>query len=372
MATVGSVDASHEHGHDDDHGHGRFIAHHFESAEQQFDSSKLGMWLFLVQELLFFTGLFVAYTLLRYHHPEIFDAAHVFLNKTLGGVNTVVLLFSSLTMAWAVRCSQLEQRKGTVICLVITLVCAAVFLGIKAVEYSHKWSQGLFWAGAFDPGHHDTPYLLLLSIPFAIGLVACAALSAFYKATKSEVWAKFYLGMAITFAGYFLGVGFGTVIEGMHSGGEHDSQHASVQETPNQILLLAETAILDEKATAGEAAAEDHPADESDSTAAKLHDKEKEDGVAESHDIEEAALPHGPEQEINRVLGSFFSIYYIMTGLHALHIIGGVVVLAWLLYRALAGHFRKDYFGPVENVGLYWHLVDLIWIFLFPLMYLIH
>ena len=367
MATAGSVDASHEHGHDDDHGHGRFIAHHFESAEQQFDSSKLGMWLFLVQELLFFTGLFVAYTLLRNHHPEIFEAAHVFLNKTLGGVNTVVLLFSSLTMAWAVRCSQLEQHKGTVICLVITLVCAAVFLGIKAVEYSHKWSQGLFWAGSFDPGTHDTPYLLLLSIPFAIGLVACGGLSAFHKATKSEIWAKFFLGMAITFAGYFLGVGLGTVVEGMHSGSEHGSQHASLLETRSQILLLADdTAKADDKTSKDDAAAvkEPHIDDAGKPAAETGHEGTTE--TAEAHAKEEA------EQILKQELGSFFSIYYIMTGLHALHIIGGVVVLAWLLYRALALHFRKDYFGPVENVGLYWHLVDLIWIFLFPLMYLIH
>ena len=88
--------------HDDHHhhDHGEFIAHHFDGgAEQQFDSGKLGIWLFLVTEVLFFSGLFVAYTLYRNHHPEIFDQAHVFLDKYLGGLNTVVLLFSSLTMA---------------------------------------------------------------------------------------------------------------------------------------------------------------------------------------------------------------------------------------------------------------------------------
>jgi cytochrome c oxidase subunit 3 len=74
--------------------------------------------------------------------------------------------------------------------------------------------------------------------------------------------------------------------------------------------------------------------------------------------------------EVN--MGGFFSIYYIMTGLHAIHILAGIVALTWLLYRTLDRQFRKNYFGPVENVGLYWHLVDLIWIYLFPMMYLIH
>jgi cytochrome c oxidase subunit 3 len=68
----------------------------------------------------------------------------------------------------------------------------------------------------------------------------------------------------------------------------------------------------------------------------------------------------------------FFSIYYAITGLHAVHIIAGMLVLTWLLGRAVKGHFNEDYFGPVDYVGLYWHLVDLIWIYLFPLLYLIH
>ncbi len=89
--------------HDDHHDHGEFIAHHFDSAEQQYDSGKLGIWIFLVTEVLFFSGLFVFYTLYRNLHPEIFEQAHVYLDKVLGGLNTIVLLFSSLTMALGVR-----------------------------------------------------------------------------------------------------------------------------------------------------------------------------------------------------------------------------------------------------------------------------
>jgi hypothetical protein len=106
------------------------------------------MWLFLITEILFFSGLFVAYAVFRSRHPEVFADAHLYLDKTLGAVNTVVLLFSSLTMAWAVRCAQLNQRRGLIACLITTLACASLFLGIKAIEYAHKWDTGLFWAGA--------------------------------------------------------------------------------------------------------------------------------------------------------------------------------------------------------------------------------
>ena len=134
MTTAASVehheeagDGHHDHGHHEHHD-GPFIAHHFESAEQQFDSGKLGMWLFLVQEILFFSGLFVAYIIYRNHNPEIFEAAHVHLDKWLGGLNTIVLLFSSLTMAWAVRCAQLGKNMAAVVHIVITMVCANIFL----------------------------------------------------------------------------------------------------------------------------------------------------------------------------------------------------------------------------------------------------
>ena len=139
MSTVETTADSHDEHDDDHHDHGEFIAHHFDSAEQQFDSGKLGIWVFLVTEVLFFSGLFVAYTLYRYHHPEVFVDASQFLDKVLGGINTVVLLFSSLTMAWAVRAAQLGNNNFAGKLILITMVCAAAFLGIKAVEYSHKW-----------------------------------------------------------------------------------------------------------------------------------------------------------------------------------------------------------------------------------------
>src|SRR5687768_9250983 len=147
-ATPGQHGEGH-HGHDEHHLE-PFRAHHFDSWVQQFDAGKLGVWLFLVQEVLFFSGLFCAYAVYRSLHPEVFEYADQFLSVPHGAVNTIVLLFSSLTMAWGVRCAMLGQRTGLIVCLAITLVCAALFLGVKAFEYTEKYHAGLIWAGA-DP-----------------------------------------------------------------------------------------------------------------------------------------------------------------------------------------------------------------------------
>src|SRR3954453_16043035 len=144
----------HGHGHDDDHGHGHgspFIQHHYDDAKHQFDSGKLGIWLFLAQEGLFFSALFVAYILYRVHHPEIYSYAHKYLDVKMGAINTAVLIFSSLTAAWAVRCAQLNQRKGLIGCIVVTILCACTFMGVKYKEYSHKYHEGILFGRYFDP-----------------------------------------------------------------------------------------------------------------------------------------------------------------------------------------------------------------------------
>src|SRR5688572_5848245 len=128
-----------DHGHGDhggDHGHGHgspFIQHHYDDAQHQFDSGKLGIWLFLAQEVLFFSALFVAYVLYRHHHPEIYSYAHKYLDVKYGAINTGVLIFSSLTAAWAVRAAQLRQRALLIACLAVTLACAFAFLVIKYI-----------------------------------------------------------------------------------------------------------------------------------------------------------------------------------------------------------------------------------------------
>ncbi|MDB5328131.1 MAG: ctaE, partial [Phycisphaerales bacterium] len=146
---AGRVDPPHTHtdphgiGDGHDHGHNPHLAHHFDTMEQQYDSGKLGMWVFLATELLMFGGLFCAYAVYRSNHPEVFLYAHHYLQMQWGAINTAILLASSLTMAWAVRCSQLNQSKALVILLLVTLLGGAGFMMIKAVEYNHKFQEYL-------------------------------------------------------------------------------------------------------------------------------------------------------------------------------------------------------------------------------------
>jgi cytochrome c oxidase subunit III len=124
------------------------VPHHFDSAQQEFESSKLGVWLFLVTEILLFGGLFVAYIMFRGLYPEMFHEASLHLNRIMGATNTVVLIVSSFTMAMAVSRAKRGDSKAVVTLLVITLLCAAMFMVIKYFEYSHKFHEGLL------PGIH--------------------------------------------------------------------------------------------------------------------------------------------------------------------------------------------------------------------------
>src|SRR5262245_54662319 len=138
----------HAHEHGDGHHHNAeypFLAHHFDTPLQQFEAGKLGIWLFLLTEVLFFAGLFCAYTVYRAIRPEVFVYAHYFLDTRLGAVNTCVLLLSSLTAAWSVRNAQLRQQKLLMINIVVTIACACTFMVVKYFEYSHKVHDGLLW-----------------------------------------------------------------------------------------------------------------------------------------------------------------------------------------------------------------------------------
>lgn len=236
VATPGGVESPA--GHDSDHGHHgpAWLAHHFDTPSQQFDAAKLGMWAFLAQELLFFSGLFVAYGVYRSWYPEMFRAASHQLNKEMGAINTVVLLFSSLTIALAVRYAQVGNKKATGRMILTTIACACAFLVIKFFEYKHKFEGGLL------PGRFFHPHA------------------------------------------------------------EH--------------------------------------------------------------------LVHGAPALPDNT-GSFFGIYFMMTGVYGIHVVVGIGVLVWIWLRNARGEFSKEFFTPVDIVALYWHLVDLVWIYLFPLLYLI-
>jgi cytochrome c oxidase subunit 3 len=205
------------------------LAHHFDSLAQQSEASTLGMWVFLVTEVLFFGGLFLVYTVYRVWYPDAFAAASHSLDVTLGTINTVVLITSSLTMALAVHAAQTGERKLVMIFLIATMALGAVFLGIKSVEYYHKFVE-----------HH---------VP---------------------------------------GPGF-----------------------------------------------------------------------------------QFEEKEYIRHAQIFFSLYFVMTGLHALHMVIGFGIMSWMLWWTWRGVITAEYYSPIEISGLYWHFVDIVWIFLFPLLYLL-
>ena len=212
--------------------HPTHLQHHFVSSEQQFDAAKLGMWLFLITEILLFSGMFVAYIVYRLWHPEVFLHSSTLLDWRMGGLNTLVLLASSLTIALAVHSAQLDNKRALVRYLALTLVLSFVFLVVKYFEYTGKFAYGVFPGARFSPEGSYAVY----DIPYA---------------------------------------------------------------------------------------------------------------------------------------AQFLSIYFVMTGIHAVHIIIGMCVMARMTFRAYRGDFNSEWYTPVELTGLYWHLVDIIWIFLFPLLYLI-
>ena len=211
-----------------EHGHHPALQHQFNTMEQQLETVTLGLWLFLVTEILFFGGLFMAYLLYRVWYPEAWAEGSVELDVVLGGLNTVVLIGSSLTMALAVRSAQVGAPRATVGWLGITMALGATFLVVKGFEYAHKFQT-----------HH---------VP----------------------------GPDFMFEG-----------------------------------------------------------------------------------------PHAKQVEI------FLSLYFAMTGLHALHMVIGLGLLSVIAWMAHRRRFTPEWYSPVEMSGLYWHFVDIVWIFLFPLLYLV-
>ncbi len=265
--------------HNDAGGHDPHLGHHFETPRQQFESNKLGMWIFLSTEILLFGGLFCAYAVYRSNHPEIFAYAHRFLDKRLGGLNTLILICSSFTMAWAVRAAQLGERRKLITLLAATLLFAFGFLGVKGIEYDQKWKHGLLWGKRYHPTHvHQVD----TAAPPMPGVLPPAA---------------------------------------------------------SQDKTALPPAAMEPK------------------------------GLASPPETKTAA---GEEMPPPKNVQTFFSIYFVMTGLHGIHVIAGMIVITIMMIRAYRYEFGPTHFVPVDNAGLYWHLVDLIWIYLFPLLYLIH
>jgi hypothetical protein len=174
-----SADSHDAHGHDahGDHAKYPFLAHHFDTPNQQFESGKLGMWVFLATEVLFFGALFVMYAIMRFKNPEVFSYASNYLDTILGGVNTCVLILSSLTMAVGVRAAQTNKKGLLVACLSLTLAGAIGFLVIKYFEYAHKFHLNLKWGIAFyqPVDEQDAQFVMTAPKPVENPVLAIAA-----------------------------------------------------------------------------------------------------------------------------------------------------------------------------------------------------
>lgn len=229
------------------------VAHHFDTATQEFQAGKLGFWLFLATEILLFGGLFAAYFYYHQMYPETFVVGGQQLDWRLGTINTTVLLISSWTMAMGVRSAQTSQKKKLLIFCGLTVLGAVIFMVIKFFEYKAKSDHGLF------------------------------------------IFSEMFVDKVLVF-----------------------------NETgPGWVGKLA---------------------------------------WFQDYDNVMAGLPNGH---------LFFAIYVTMTGIHGLHVVIGAGLIIWIMVGAAKGRYHANYYLPVDLVGLYWHLVDLIWIFLFPLLYLV-
>lgn len=327
----GAASEDHGGGHGHDHSAYPFLQHHFDTPAQQFDSGKLGMWLFLATEILFFGGLFVWYVVLRSQHPEIFSYAAQYLDTLLGGLNTCVLILSSLTMALAVRFAQTNKRKGLIVCLLLTLMGAVGFLVIKWFEYSHKWHENLLWGNRFYKPVEE------------------------HGVGQHQVTTEPHSHAGVRFALDAAAIGPQGVSGGAASGPVSTPPAGSAAATPG--LPAVEGSAI---APAAQGPAGVRPGVKPIEFVEIVHGPHVPDG---KH-LDDANLP--PNTHL------FFGVYFAMTGLHAIHVIVGMIVLTWLTIGAVRGRFTSQYYTPVDLGGLYWHIVDLVWIFLFPLFYIIH
>ncbi len=272
------------------------LQHQFEDMGQQEESVTIGMWLFLVQEIMFFGGLFTAYLVFRSKYPMAFAAGSNHLDAFWGGLNTIVLIVSSLTMALTVFYAQRGNRNMQVIMIVLTMFFGSVFLGVKAIEYTGKFNDGL--------------------VPVTgLNKKAKADHAGDHKAAEKPCW------------------------EVEHGGAEHSyvNPHAEFLWTDCSLVKLAEDG--------------------------KYLTEAERIGYFSNGQID-------PDKFRDRVR-IFFWIYFVMTGLHALHMIVGLGLMSWLFWTAWKGNYNAEYYMPVEMSGLYWHFVDIVWIFLFPLLYLL-
>jgi cytochrome c oxidase subunit 3 len=291
------------------HGSDKFVyhepglQHQFDDMAQQEESVSIGMWMFLVQEIMFFGGLFTAYLVYRSKYPMAFAAGSNHLDAFWGGLNTLVLIVSSLTMALTVYYAQKSNRMMQVVMIVLTMIFGATFLGVKVIEYSDKYEHSLIpvqgWNKRTKEGEHTSSNIVLPFETTAVAAESSPAGSVHQANPRGEFQIDKENDMKLP---------------KMAEDGKFLTEYERVGYYSNGVL-----------------------------DADKFRDKVR----------------------------IFFYLYFVMTGLHALHMIVGLGLMTWLLWTAWKGYYNHDYYMPVEMSGLYWHFVDIVWIFLFPLLYLL-
>lgn len=278
--------------------------------KQQEESVSIGMWMFLVQEIMFFGGLFTVYLVFRSKYPMAFAAGSNHLDAFWGGLNTLVLIVSSLTMALTVYYAQKGNRNMQVILILFTMFFGAVFLGVKTIEYGDKYNSGLIPVAGWNR-----------------------------KAKQAE--ARETASSALPFE---------TSVQAASEAGPGAAEHPYVN--PRGEFQWTDTSLVTQ---ALERQARDP----------------KGTYLTESERIGYFSNGQIDANKFRDKVRIFYWIYFVMTGLHALHMVVGLGLMSWLLWKAWTGIFSHDYFAPVEMSGLYWHFVDIVWIFLFPLLYLL-
>lgn len=355
------------------------LQHFFVSSEQQFEASKLGMWLFLATEILLFGGMFVAYGIFRVLYPEVYEAASLQLDTVLGATNTLVLLLSSLTMAWAIRGAQMDNRKVLIYNLVATMVLAAGFLVVKYFEYSHKFHEGIYPGVGFEL-RDGTPSVSDLN--GAIPLTPIYTPERHHQEEGHDEGDDANNALEADTAPAVVGAQSVTDPEVVESdAGERAFADAPLTGADQAAPPTSGTAPgtpgapTEAEMAAAREAAPGLAGNAGGNAQRAVESEARRAGVAESVESDatgEERLAEAKEEIFtNRRAGVFFAIYYMMTGIHAIHIIIGIIAIGFLTFFASKGRYTSVWYTPVENVGLYWHIVDIIWIFVFPLMYLI-
>jgi cytochrome c oxidase subunit 3 len=403
-------------------GHDPHLAHHFDTPLQQFGAAKLGMWLFLATEILLFGGLFCLYAVYRANHSEMFEWGHHLLDTKMGALNTAILITSSLTMALGVYAAQTNRKRMLSLMLGLTLLGGLGFMCVKYVEYSAKIRNGLVWGRGYNPNMRYVARHFGIKLPrqpktAPTAESSAATVAAAAAAADPERGKALFAGTCATC--------HGPGGEGIPGQGKDMRPSKFIAEKTDQELLefvkvgrqpweplnttkvampprggnptlnddklrdiIAFIRVIQKNAPAAGVtggAADSQPAD----GGAAAPAPESQPAAPPALLVEKSVIPYPPDGAAGLVrkvaktgiagmppepenMQVFFGIYFLMTGLHGIHVLAGMAVLAGLLVLSLRGAYGAAYFTPVELGGLYWHLVDLIWIFLFPLLYLIH